>query len=495
MRYSQRLGHLAVSRSRTVGDECGDHSGAVASVFLVDVLDDFFAPFVLKIDVDVGRLTALSRNEALKKQVHSHGINCRDAQAIADCRVGCRSPALAEDVARASKLDDFPNREEVISKSKVGNEPKLMLELACDGRRDLPARVHAVAGERTFPSRLFEIAFGRVASGDPLAGVAVPELRGVKLASLRQDVGLRDELRPVPPELEHFNGRFEAVLGVLKEEVSCFMDGRALADRDHEVLKGLLRSLGKVHVVCGKEPLGSKGGGDASGLAQPQGIEPVFEPENGDVNRSRLERIECLDPSQPVREFLSARLIGIRDGRRHEGDEFACSFFLPGRATAQPLEDLGAREVGLAFFLTCVRCRDHAAQKSVGPARAGEQDHRIRTKAWHLDFARSACRPECELRSNDELEARSRLGGEVFPGLISLWKTVNAVSIRDGNPRESELGCARDELFGRGGSAQKRVVRAAGELGVRAHDGPLREDGPSNERVRTDSWRAGPVLR
>ena len=33
--------------------------GAVAAVFLVDVLDHFLAPLMLEIDVDVGRLLAL----------------------------------------------------------------------------------------------------------------------------------------------------------------------------------------------------------------------------------------------------------------------------------------------------------------------------------------------------------------------------------------------------------------------------------------------------
>ena len=32
--------------------------GAVAAVFVVDVLDDFLAPLVLEVDVDVGRLVA-----------------------------------------------------------------------------------------------------------------------------------------------------------------------------------------------------------------------------------------------------------------------------------------------------------------------------------------------------------------------------------------------------------------------------------------------------
>ena len=43
--------------------------GAVAAVFLVDVLDHLLAPLVLEIDVDVGRLVALLGDEALEQQV------------------------------------------------------------------------------------------------------------------------------------------------------------------------------------------------------------------------------------------------------------------------------------------------------------------------------------------------------------------------------------------------------------------------------------------
>ena len=44
-------------------------AGAVAAVAVVDVLDHLLAPLVLEIDVDVGRLVALGRDEALEQQV------------------------------------------------------------------------------------------------------------------------------------------------------------------------------------------------------------------------------------------------------------------------------------------------------------------------------------------------------------------------------------------------------------------------------------------
>ena len=58
---------------------------------LVDVLDHLLAPLVLEIDVDVGRLAPLGRDEALEQEVDAIGIDLGDAEAIADDRVGRRA--------------------------------------------------------------------------------------------------------------------------------------------------------------------------------------------------------------------------------------------------------------------------------------------------------------------------------------------------------------------------------------------------------------------
>ena len=75
----------------------GGDAGAVAAVFLVDVLDHLLAPLVLEIDVDVGRLVALGRDEALEEEVGALGVDLGDAEAVADGGIGGRAAALAED--------------------------------------------------------------------------------------------------------------------------------------------------------------------------------------------------------------------------------------------------------------------------------------------------------------------------------------------------------------------------------------------------------------
>ena len=68
-----------------------------ASVFVEHVLDHFFAALVLEIDIDIGRLLAFDREETLEQQIAVFGIDCGDAEAVADRRVRRRAASLTED--------------------------------------------------------------------------------------------------------------------------------------------------------------------------------------------------------------------------------------------------------------------------------------------------------------------------------------------------------------------------------------------------------------
>ena len=58
-----------IADARAIVDDRRGNPGAVAAVFLVDVLDHLLAPLVLEVDVDVGRLLALLGDEALEQQL------------------------------------------------------------------------------------------------------------------------------------------------------------------------------------------------------------------------------------------------------------------------------------------------------------------------------------------------------------------------------------------------------------------------------------------
>ncbi len=56
---SQGLTHIAKSAARPIGDDGGREGRALTAIFPVNMLNDFFAPFMLEIHVDIRRLIAL----------------------------------------------------------------------------------------------------------------------------------------------------------------------------------------------------------------------------------------------------------------------------------------------------------------------------------------------------------------------------------------------------------------------------------------------------
>ena len=110
LRQPQHLADFADGAARPVGDDGRGDAGAVATVALVDVLDDLLAPLMLEIDVDVGRLLALLRKEAGEQQVDFLGIDIGDAEDEADRRIGGRAAPLAEDALVVGEADDVVDR-------------------------------------------------------------------------------------------------------------------------------------------------------------------------------------------------------------------------------------------------------------------------------------------------------------------------------------------------------------------------------------------------
>ncbi len=107
------LADLADGRAAAIADHGGGDAGALTAVFAVDVLDDLLAPLVFEIDVDVGRLAPLGRDEALEQEVGAVGIDLGDAEAEADRGIGRRAAALAENFLRAREAHDVVDGEEI----------------------------------------------------------------------------------------------------------------------------------------------------------------------------------------------------------------------------------------------------------------------------------------------------------------------------------------------------------------------------------------------
>ena len=70
------------------------------AIALIDMLDDFLAPLMLEIHVDVGRFAPVGVEEALEQHIESVGIDGGDAQGITDRGIGGRAASLAKNVLR-----------------------------------------------------------------------------------------------------------------------------------------------------------------------------------------------------------------------------------------------------------------------------------------------------------------------------------------------------------------------------------------------------------
>jgi hypothetical protein len=68
---AERLADVAQRRARPIADHRRGQRCAFATVLFVDVLDHLLAPLMLEIDVDVRRLVALARDEALEQHFHA----------------------------------------------------------------------------------------------------------------------------------------------------------------------------------------------------------------------------------------------------------------------------------------------------------------------------------------------------------------------------------------------------------------------------------------
>ena len=110
---AEDLADFADGAARPVGDDRRRDRRVLMAVALIDVLDHLFAPLMLEIDVDVGRLLAFLRDEALEQEVDRTGIDAGDAERETDRGIGRRAAPLAEDLPRLGEPDDVAHGEEI----------------------------------------------------------------------------------------------------------------------------------------------------------------------------------------------------------------------------------------------------------------------------------------------------------------------------------------------------------------------------------------------
>ncbi len=127
---------------------------------------------MLEIDVDVGRLAPLGRDEALEQQVGAVGIDLGHAEAETDRGIGGRTAALAEDALRAREAHDVIDGEEIGRVLQLRDQCELVLEI---GAHLVGNAVRIAAGGAVI-SQVGERILGVVETRHQFVGIFVTQL-------------------------------------------------------------------------------------------------------------------------------------------------------------------------------------------------------------------------------------------------------------------------------------------------------------------------------
>ena len=128
----------------------------IAAVLVEDPLHDDFAPFMFEIDVDVRRLVALLRDEALEQEVVSCGIDRGDAQDVADSAIRGAAAALAKNVLRPRKAHDRMDGQEVRRIAQLLDE----IEFVAKRLDHVVGKALGIPPGRAFPGQISRVSCG-----------------------------------------------------------------------------------------------------------------------------------------------------------------------------------------------------------------------------------------------------------------------------------------------------------------------------------------------
>ncbi len=187
---------------------------------------------MLEIDIDVRRLVALLRDEALEEQLRPDGIDGGDVEHVAHRGIGRRPSPLTQNVTRARKVDDGVDGEKIRRVAKRFDQPQLMPQLGRHPRRNA-CRISAAGAH---PGEAFEFllrGFAFVGFGGILIGQFIE-----REAAAPHDLGTaRDRFGMTLEQAHHFVRILQETIGMPFETEACGIDGAALADAGHHILQ------------------------------------------------------------------------------------------------------------------------------------------------------------------------------------------------------------------------------------------------------------------
>ena len=233
LRQAHRLADLADRGAAAQVDHGGGQPGAVAAIAFIDPLDHLFAPFVFEIDVDIRRLAAFLRDEAFEDQRDGFGRNLGDAQKIADHRIGCRPPPLAQDAFGAGELHDVMHGQEIGRILDLADQRQFLLR-AVD---DLGRRAIGIAPVQPLTRQAFQTVLrGLAVLG--LIGVLVAQIAKAERTRPRDVHAAADRGGIAVKQPRHLGPRFQPMLAIGQAARADGVDGAPLAHAGQNVGQG-----------------------------------------------------------------------------------------------------------------------------------------------------------------------------------------------------------------------------------------------------------------
>ena len=235
----QGAAHVAQGAARPVADHGGGQCRPVPAILPVDVLDHLFTAMVLEVHIDVRRLVALLRQEALEQHLHARRVHLGDPQGEADRRIGRRATPLAEDAPRAGEAHDVVHGEEIGLITQLSDQRQFVLDqpshLLRHPSRPAPpgARLHQPA----------QVGGGGEAGRHQFVRVFIAQLVQGEGAALGDAQRLRQQRRRIEPR-QH-RPRAQVALSVGLQLEPRLRQGYAQTDGGEGILEGL--ALRRVH--------------------------------------------------------------------------------------------------------------------------------------------------------------------------------------------------------------------------------------------------------
>ncbi len=235
--------HLADFADRRAGaemDHRGAEAGPVASVFLIDILDHFFAPLMFEVDIDIRGFAPVFGDEALRHHGDGFRADIGDAERIADDGIGCRTAPLAQDMPAAGKADDVVNGQEIGGELELGDQPQFLSRQLLRMFRNTGGITHL----QTLEGQPLQPVLRVLPVGD-LVRIFIRQLGKVKTAAGRDLDRPPEGRRMVAVETGHVSSRFQPPLAIGQRADTDLVDGAAFAQAGQHI--GKPPSSGMVH--------------------------------------------------------------------------------------------------------------------------------------------------------------------------------------------------------------------------------------------------------